>query len=298
MIINQANIAAMFAGFKTLFNVAFSGTPSALDQIAMTVPSQAREENYAWLGAFPGFREWAGPRVLQNLSLHSHTIKNRSFENTISVPREDLEDDQVGVFAPMFSELGRGAKLHPDELLFGLIKDGFAVTCYDGQNFFDTDHPVGDGAQGPVAAVSNMQAGAGAAWFLLDTSRAIKPFIFQKRRDYNLVRKDDERDDNVFLNKEFVYGIDARVNVGVGLWQLAFASKAALSAANYAAARAAMMSVKTDTGRPLGVTPTLLIAPPSLESDALKLLNSEHAAGGETNEWKGTAKLIVTPYLA
>ena len=31
---------------------------------------------------------------------------------------------------------------HPDELIFNLLKNGFTSPCFDGQNFFDTDHPV------------------------------------------------------------------------------------------------------------------------------------------------------------
>ena len=63
-------------------------------------------------------------------------------------------------------------------------------------------------------------------------------------------------------------------------------------------ARAAISGMKGDNGRPLGLMPNLLVVPPSLESAARKILNSEYAAGGETNEWKGTAELLVCPWLA
>ncbi len=58
-----------------------------------------------------------------------------------------------------------------------------------------------------------------------------------------------------------------------------------------------MMAFKDDAGKLLGVMPDTLVCGPTNESAALKLLNSEYASGGESNEWKGTAKLIVTPYL-
>ncbi|WP_417050343.1 Mu-like prophage major head subunit gpT family protein [Dysosmobacter welbionis] len=44
------------------------------------------------------------------------------------------------------------------------------------------------------------------------------------RRRPQLVTKDSPSDDNVFFNKEFIYGVDARYNAGYGLWQLAFGS--------------------------------------------------------------------------
>jgi phage major head subunit gpT-like protein len=295
MIINVQNLDAMFDGFNTRFNAAFAGATSYIDTVAMTVPSTHKQETYAWMGAFPGLREWIGDRVVNNLSAQSFTILNKDFESTIAVPRNDIEDDSFGIFGPMFAELGRYARLHPDELMFGLIKNAFATVCYDGQNFFDTDHPVL--VNGVSTSVANTDGGAGAAWFLLDTSRAIKPFIWQPRRPYQLVRKDQPTDHNVFFKKEYVYGIDARCNVGVGLWQLAWGSKQPLDSDHYKAARAAMMSFKDDQGRLLGVTPTTLICGPSNESAGLKLLNTEYGTGGESNEWKGTAKLIVTPYL-
>lgn len=297
MIVNQANLNSLFDGFNTRFNQAFEGAASYVDSIAMTVPSTARQETYSWLGAMPGFREWVGPRILHNLSLQSYAIKNKSFESTITVPRDDIEDDQYGVFGPMFSELGRRAKTHPDELLFALMKAAFSTNCYDGQNFFDTDHPVGDGAIVPVGSVANTDGGSGAPWFLLDTSRAVRPFIWQLRRNYQLVRKDQPNDDHVFMNKEFIYGTDARCNLGLGLWQLAWGSKQPLDAEHYKTARAAMMGFKDDAGQLLGIVPDTLVCGATNESAARKLLNSELSTGGESNEWKGTAKLIVTPYL-
>lgn len=76
------------------------------------------------------------------------------------------------------------------------------------------------------------------------------------------------------------------MNAGFGLWQLAFGSKAALTAENYAAARAAMMDFRADGGDVLGISPNLLIVPPALEAAALHLLNTETRDGGESNPWK------------
>ena len=101
----------------------------------------------------------------------------------------------------------------------------------------------------------------------------------------------------VFSTDRYLYGIRARVNAGFGLWQLAYGSKQTLNAANYAAARAAMMGLTADGGRKLGVSPTILLVPPSLEEAGLNLVNTEFGAAGASNPWKGTAKLIVTPYL-
>lgn len=305
MIINAAALDLAFKGFKSIYSDAYTKAPIAWDRIAMTVPSSAREETCGWLGQFPQFREWvSGERELKALEAFGFTIANKKFESTVSVSRDDFADDRLGVFKPMFAEMGHRARQHPDELIFGLLKSGFSALCYDGQPFFDPEHPVPD-EDGPVTVagrkfslVSNMQAGTGAAWFLFDTSRAVRSIIWQEREKYefqSVTRLDDER---VFMTDTYLYGARARVNAGFALWQLAFGSKAPLTAANYAAARASMAGIKGDKGRILGIRPTVLVVPPALEEAALKLLNTETNDGGGSNPWKGTAEVVVSPWLA
>ncbi len=162
------------------------------------------------MNQLPRVREWLGDRVVQNVSTSGYTIRNRKFEQTVGVPRDDIEDDNLGLYAPLFAELGRSAAAFPDELLWPLVAAGFAAACYDGQYFFDSDHPVLD-ANGVAQSQSNTGGGSGTAWYLLDTSRMMKPFIFQDRKSMSqLIRKDQETDENVFNKGEFVYGVDGR----------------------------------------------------------------------------------------
>jgi phage major head subunit gpT-like protein len=297
MIINQTNLADLFKGYKLIFQNAFNGVKNDYEQIAMVVPSSTSKEVYPWLGSTTRFREWIGARVLQNLMTHDFTIKNKSWENTVTVDREAIEDDTYGIFKPMFEQLGQDAKKHPNELIFSLLSAGFSSLCFDGQYFFDTDHPVMN-EDGSISSVSNFGGGSGPAWFLLDTSRFIKPIIYQVRKDYNFVAKDKETDDNVFDRKEYVYGVDGRSNVGFGLWQLAFASKQPLTPENYDAARTAMLSMRGDNGKPLGVNPCLLVVRPSQESAAKKILQAEKNDAGATNIYQNTAQLLSTPWLS
>lgn len=296
MLVNAQNLNLVYSGFKAIYTDAYDAAPADAMKIAMEVPSAATEETYGWLGQFPQLREWIGPRVVQNLSAHAFTIRNRKFESTISVARDHISDDRIGVFKPMFAEMGWLARQHPEEMIFGLIAAGFSTTCFDGQNYFDTDHPV-ENTDGVVESVSNMQAGSETPWFLIDTSRMMKPIIWQTREKYEFQAMDRTTDEHVFINDEYLYGVRARVNAGFGLWQLAFGSKLELNAANYAAARAAMMGYRSNGGRVLGIRPTMLVVPPSLESAARSLLKSEYGDGGVTNEWKDSAEMIVTPFL-
>lgn len=67
-------------------------------------------------------------------------------------------------------------------------------------------------------------AGHDAAWYLLCTSRPIKPLIWQQRKAAKFVSKTAETDDNVFMSKKFIYGADSRGNAGFGFWQMAYGS--------------------------------------------------------------------------
>ncbi|HYH17578.1 MAG TPA: Mu-like prophage major head subunit gpT family protein [Azospirillum sp.] len=297
MLITASSLLALYTGFQTSFQNGFGSVKSQWDMVAMETPSTTSEENYGWMKDIPGFREWIGPRVVHNLETASYLIRNKDWELTIGVDRNNIEDDKFGLYAPMFTEMGRQTANFPNTLVFPLLKSGFAKPCYDGQYFFDTDHPV-IAEDGSTVSVSNYQAGAGTPWFLMDLSRAIKPIVYQKRRSFDFVRMDAPTGEIVFDRKQYRYGVDGRANVGFGFWQLAHGSKADLTHANYEAARTAMQNLKRDHGEPLGVNPTHLVVPPSLEGKGRQILENQRKANGEDNEWKGTAQLVVVPWLA
>ena len=141
------------------------------------------------------------------------------------------------------------------------------------------------------------ESNPGNPWFLLDTSRAVKPIIFQNRQAPQFAALTNPDSEHVFKTKKFLYGVDSRDNVGFGLWQLAFGSKKALDATNFAAAKAAIGSFKNDSGVPLGLKGNLLVVGPSAEAAARKLLYGDLMAGAESNPWKGSAELLVCPWL-
>lgn len=297
MIINKSTLHDLFVSFNLAFQNGLGKAEKQYDKIAMIVPSTGSETKYAWLGNFPAMREWLGDRIVGNFAAHSYTIVNKNFESTVTVSRDDVEDDKVGIYKPMFEMLGDEAAVHPDKLIFEIVRNGHELPCYDRLPFFSDAHPViVDGKDATASNNLAPESKPGTPWYLFCTRRPMKPFIFQKRRDYTLVRMDSPNDENVFMRNEFLYGVDGRVNVGFGLWQMAVRSTHPLNAANYAAARAAMASLKSENGTPLGILPDTLLVPTALESDALTLLNCE-LVNGSSNPWHGSASLLVSPWL-
>lgn len=290
MIVNSTSLRGIYTAFNTLFNQALTDYTPLYEKIAMVVPSTTGQETYAWLGDLPNMREWIGEREINNLTASDYTIKNKDFEATISLPRNAIEDDQIGLYSPAVKMLGESAAQHPDQLVFELVAKGFTAKCYDGQPFFSDDHPVGkkkysnksdakltldayiaartammslrnskgvalnlvpdtllvppalekagrdilvadfvDGTKNTMQGTAELLvapqlAGNDTAWYLLVSKKAIKAFIYQQRKKAQMVAKTNEQDDNVFFNKAFLYGADARGNVGYGLPQLAYGS--------------------------------------------------------------------------
>lgn len=291
LVINAGNLSAIYQGFKTAFKNAFSGVTPDWAKVATLVPSTTKTENYGWLAAWPQLREWIGDRQIKSLQAFGYAITNRKFESSIGVPRDDIEDDTYGVFSTLFAEMGNAAGTHPDSLVFPLLAAGTTGLCYDGQYFFDTDHPVGAGT------VSNWGGGSGTAWYFLETRRPLKPLIFQKRREYDLKAMTSMEDEGVFMRDEYRYGVDGRCNVGYGLWQMAYGSKQALDEAGFEAACIALATMKDDEGRPLGIKGNLLVVPPALEKAALKMVRSATLANGADNPYFGRAEVLVSAYL-
>lgn len=298
MIVNGANLRMLGVGFSTAFKRGVSRNPNPqYRRIAMVVPSATAANQYGWLGDMPRIREWIGDRVIKSIRTHGYTIENRDFEFTLGVKRTNIEDDNVGIYSPLFEELGQQTAEFPDEMVWPAFKAGFSTPCYDKQFMFDTDHPVLD-ENGVEYSVSNFGGGSGTPWFLVDDTRVVKPMVWQERKQFGWVSKDREEDDNVFMRKEFLYGTDGRFNVGYGFWQLVYASKQPLTPENYEAARVAMRSMKGDYGRPLNLKPNLLVVPPSLEGAAKEILENERNSAGATNKWRNTAELLDVSWLS
>lgn len=126
------------AGLKTAFFQTFGETPAQWDKIATMIVSDKDTEQYAWLGALPGLREFVDERQPGDLKPYSYAIKNRTWESTISIDRTALEDDQYGQIALRIRQMASVAKQHLDTIVFGLLASGFSGSGYDGVPFFGT----------------------------------------------------------------------------------------------------------------------------------------------------------------
>ena len=290
MMITPQNLRGIYVGFNTIFNKALGDYKPLYPEIATVTPSTTDTETYAWLGDIPGMREWIGEREIQNLTASEYTINNKSYEATIGIDRDVIEDDRIRLWSSNISALAQNAAKNPDKLIFQLLADGFTAKCFDGKPFFSDAHKTGGktvsnmshaklsldayiAARASMMSLTNSKgeplalvpdklvvppalekeardilvadfingtkntmqgtakplvapqlAGHDSAWFLLCTTQPVKPLIYQERKKPKFVSKTNETDDNVFMSKQFLYGVDARGNAGYGFWQMAYGS--------------------------------------------------------------------------
>jgi phage major head subunit gpT-like protein len=300
MFITVAQATAAYTGLKALFNKGFMPTDATIADmwklVAMIAPSDTEEEEYGWLKNLSSIREWVGDRVLQSLVEANYKIKNKHFEGTIAVPVDKIADRKLGGYGIAAEQLGQNARNFPNRLVFPLLAAGWTTIGLDGQYFFDNNHPV-QNPDGTVTLVSNNGGGAGTAWYLLDTTKVVKPLIYQPREEFKPSALVSSDSDHVFKRNELLFGVDGRCNVGFGLWQCAYGSKQPLTAANIWAARAQMASIKGDNGEPLGITPNMLLVSPANEQGAREALQAV-ILNNTSNVLAGTMTPVVCPWLS
>lgn len=142
MLVNASTLSALFTNLRTDFNKAFDAAPSIWQQTAMLVPSSGRQNDYPWFSRFPKMRKWVDEKYIKALEAYQYSIVNDDWEGTVEVDRNDIEDDQIGVYGSMAQEYGFSAQQLPDEIVSTLKNSAFATVCFDGQYFYDTDHPI------------------------------------------------------------------------------------------------------------------------------------------------------------
>lgn len=318
MDINFNNLDTLFRGWRKDFFGAYElKEDKDIDSICTTVPGVGASTQFPAMMDIGQWREWIGPRQIEQLASQNYEIRNTPFEKTFGVKRIHIEDDTFGMYSPMFKGLGETAALLKPRRVYEMLSNGHAELCYDGQNFFDTDHPVGE-AEGDQVSVSNIYSGGGdpnsaTPFYMMDTSRVIKPLVAVERVKPDWVQRVRPDDPHVFDYDEYLMGGRARYGFGFGLWQTAFKITAPTSIATLRAVRLAMRELrankKDENGRrpKLGIEPDTIVCGASnadklevlLGTDLINSGDDPMQTSGSTipNPMKGKFKLKVVSWL-
>ena len=237
------------------------------------------QHTYGWLGKFPSLRKWVGDRVIESMKTHGYQIVNEDFEATVAVDRNDIADDELGIYAPCSPRWGA----RPGYIPTSSVSASWAPVsppCYDAQYFFDTDRrsiPQGRWHRHPGAGC---QPGGG--WRLY--RRALVPARYQPRPQAGdhlpgsqvpeLIAMTKIDDEAVFTRK----GVPLQGGLPrcrrLRLLAAGVRQQAGADPDNLWDAFSRMREFQAD-GRKLGIKPTLLVVPASLEKLATQMLERE-----------------------
>lgn len=231
--LDASKIEAAYVGFHKLFNNRIGKAASVHRRIATVVETDNIVDRQVWITGTPKMRRWVGDKVLHKLRAESHPIVTEPYEASLEVPKNDILNDRLGLWAPRINDLADGYDWALDDLAVGMLAAGVQGTAlgttYDGQNLIDTDHTS---LSGGGVAQSNKVTGA-------------------------------------------------------------------LSATTYNLAWTRYLGLVDENGIPVNVAGrrmTLLVGPAWREV-ARDILDQQTQANGESNMDRGTADLVVTPWL-
>lgn len=119
---------------------------------------------------------------------------------------------------------GRPLNVVPNALLVGPALEAVGLALKNNERLEDGKPNL---YKGTFELIVDARITSTTAWFMLDTTKPVKPFIYQERKAPVFVSQTDLNADDVFSRKKFKFGAEARAAGGYGFWQLAVGSTGA-----------------------------------------------------------------------
>lgn len=147
MITNQENLEALNTSFQDTFTRGLNApapiAPGALatEELGDILPVSTGTVEHPYVALLSSWRNWTGDRVIENVLAGKYSVTDKPFEFTISVPRRNIEDDQLAIFDKALSSRAATANLLPrDRMIQALLANGL---WGDGTAFFASGRTFG-----------------------------------------------------------------------------------------------------------------------------------------------------------
>lgn len=141
-VLTGLGVRGIIGRFYRRFEEQLSG--SWATRVGLLIPSDQETETYKLAGMAPPLNPWLGHRDIADLRLNSFTITNVEYQAATGITAADWRRDKTAQLAIRVGDLARRAATHWETLVSTLITDNTVGGAYDGQDFFDTDHSLGD----------------------------------------------------------------------------------------------------------------------------------------------------------
>jgi phage major head subunit gpT-like protein len=279
--INRAVLDTFFRSLRKDFDGALAlAEDKSVDTFVKEIPMTSSKVVLPFKDLPGQWREWIGPRQIQQMASQTYEFGYRKWEMTLAAERDHITDDNLGIYSDWAEGVGKSAALlKPNEACITLA-NAHNLICYDGQNFFDTDHPVGEAGEGDQVSVSNIYLGdnsnAATPFYMIDSR--YKPIMCGMREAPNWVDRVNLDDPHVFNYDQFLIGGRARMGFGFGFWQGSTKMTCAATFAELRAVRLLMQdrraNRKDSHGRrpKLGIEPDVIICGNNALADKLEVL--------------------------
>ena len=143
MDINASNMSVIDIAYSKLFKDAFASADVAYEDYTTTIRLNATKIGLPWFEKFAGMREWIGDRQVKSLASKKLEYTERSFEDTVAVPRRDVETNTWGEYSTLIQQMGQAAGNQKGLLASEALttNDTWAI---DDKLFYAVDHAYGN----------------------------------------------------------------------------------------------------------------------------------------------------------
>lgn len=142
MILSPQTVQDLQAQFDMDFQAAFAAGGNRWQEKAYRANSKAYRTVHSWLAAQPEMRKFVGARVINNLVNRAFELKNEDWEYTFSVDVNDVFYDNLGAYEDRGRIAGDVGARWYEKIVTDAMVAGNSTLCWDGQFFYDVDHPV------------------------------------------------------------------------------------------------------------------------------------------------------------
>jgi phage major head subunit gpT-like protein len=140
--INDATLQDLNKQLNAKWTAAFSSAPQTqLSVLATQYTSTTASNHYAFMEAMGGWSQWNGARNFKDVASQQFEVKNKDFEMSIKMPKNQIEDDQIGMYVDLVPAMVAGWFKKQQSLIMEVLTSN--PLAYDGLALFGTTRTYG-----------------------------------------------------------------------------------------------------------------------------------------------------------
>lgn len=143
---NQNALDGLFEEFEEVRIEALDQTDSnpAMNAVMMREDTNQKTTTWAWFELFPEMKQWVGERKTTSGEARSFSVETDLYENSIEVDKEDVDDDQLGMYRRQINARTSAYTRKRRSQVFDILENANTAsdpyTSYDGAALISDNH--------------------------------------------------------------------------------------------------------------------------------------------------------------